>query len=91
MGKGVGAMTRMSCEEAIRQFFAYLDHALSGEPLVALEAHLQDCLDCCDRLQFTRRLDSAVKARLAEGGVPEGVEDRLRERLAKVGIEAAES
>jgi anti-sigma factor (TIGR02949 family) len=84
-------MTRMSCEEAIRQFFAYLDHALSGEPLEALEAHLQDCLDCCDRLQFNRRLDSAVKARLADGGVPAGVEDRLRERLAKLGLEAAES
>ena len=84
-------MTRMSCEEAMRQFFAYLDRALSGEPLEALEAHLEECLECCDRLQFNRRLDGAVKARLAEGGVPEGVEDRLRERLGKLGLEAAES
>jgi len=84
-------MTRMSCEEAVRQFFAYLDRALSGEPLEALEAHLRDCLDCCDRLQFNRRLDGALKARLAEGGVPDGVEDRLRERLAKLGLETAES
>lgn len=82
-------MTRMSCEEAIRQLFAYLDRALTGEPLEALEAHLRDCLDCCDRLQFNRRLDEAVKARLAGGGVPEGVEDRLRERLARLGVEAA--
>ena len=84
-------MTRMSCEEAVRQFFAYLDRALSGEPLEALEAHLRDCLDCCDRLQFNRRLDGVLKARLAEGGVPEGVEDRRRERLAKLGLETAES
>jgi len=84
-------MTRMSCEEAVRQFFAYLDRALSGEPLEALEAHLRDCLDCCDRLQFNRRLDGVLKARLAEGGVPDGVEDRLRERLAKLGLETAES
>jgi anti-sigma factor (TIGR02949 family) len=83
-------MTRMSCEAAMRQFFAYLDGVLSGESLNALEAHLQDCLDCCDRLQFNRRLDSVVKARLAEGGVPEGVEDRLRRRLAKLGLEVAE-
>ena len=82
-------MTRMSCEEAIRQFFAYLDRALSGESLEALEAHLQDCFDCCDRLQFSRRVDSAVKARLAKGGLPEGVENRLRERLAKLGLEPA--
>jgi anti-sigma factor (TIGR02949 family) len=82
-------MTRMTCEDAIRQFFAYLDRALSGESLDAFEAHLQDCLECCDRLQFMQRLDRAVKARLAEGGVPEGVEERLRERLAKAGLEPA--
>jgi Putative zinc-finger len=91
MGEGVDAMTRMSCEEAVRQFFAYLDRALSGEQLEALEAHLQHCLDCCGRLEFTRRLDGAVKARLAEGGMPAGVEDRLRERLAKLLLEAADS
>jgi anti-sigma factor (TIGR02949 family) len=81
----------MSCDEAIRQFFAYLDRALSGEPLEALEAHLQDCLDCCDRLQFSRRLDSALKTRLAAGSVPDGVEDRVRERLARLRVEAPES
>lgn len=79
-------MSRMSCEEATRQFFAYLDRALAGETLDALEAHLHDCLDCCDRLEFSRQVDSVVKTRLAEGAVPDGVEGRLRNRLAKVGI-----
>ncbi len=79
-------MRRLSCEEAVREFFAYLDRALSGEPLDALEAHLRDCLDCCDRLKFSRQLDSVMKARLAEGALPDGVEDRLRERLATLGI-----
>ena len=79
-------MSRISCEEAVRQFFAYLDRALSGETLDALEAHLHDCLDCCDRLQFSRQVDSVVKARLAEGTMPDGVEGRVRERLAKFGI-----
>lgn len=83
---------RISCEEAVREFFAYLDRALSGEALDVLEAHLRDCLDCCDRLQFSRQVDSVVKARLAEGAVPDGVEDRLRMRLAKLGIgESADS
>jgi len=79
-------MRRMSCEEAVREFAAYLDRALSGEPLDTLEAHLQECLDCCERLQFSRQVDSVVKARLAEGGVPDDVEERLRDRLAKLGI-----
>ena len=28
-------MNPMSCDEAVRQFFAYLDRALSGEPMEA--------------------------------------------------------
>lgn len=79
-------MKRVSCEEAVRKFFAYLDRALSGEEVELLEAHLQDCLDCCDRLQFNRQVDGVVKARLADGGVPAGVEERLRRRLASVGV-----
>jgi DNA-directed RNA polymerase specialized sigma24 family protein len=34
MGEGVDAMRRLSCEEAIREFVAYLDGALSDEPTV---------------------------------------------------------
>lgn len=79
-------MRRLSCEEAVRDFFAYLDRALAGEPLDALEAHLRDCLDCCDRLQFSRQVDGVVKARLDEGTVAAEVEGRLRDRLAKLGI-----
>jgi len=92
MSEGMDTLRQMSCEEAVREFFAYLDRALSGEPLESLEAHLEECLDCCDRLQFSRQLDSVVKARIDAGTVPAGVEDRLRERLAKLRIgEAADS
>jgi anti-sigma factor (TIGR02949 family) len=77
------AKKNLSCEEAVRAFFGYLDRALSGEPLDALERHLRDCLDCCERLEFSRQVDRLVKARLVDGVVPDGVEERLRERLAQ--------
>jgi anti-sigma factor (TIGR02949 family) len=84
---------RLTCEQAVRQFFAYLDRALAGEPLEALEKHLADCLDCCDRLQFNRRLDAFVKARLGVAPLPQGLEARLRQSLmhARVGDAAEES
>jgi anti-sigma factor (TIGR02949 family) len=84
---------RLTCEQAVRQFFAYLDRALAGEPLAALEKHLTDCLDCCDRLQFDRRLDGFVKSRLGEAPLPEGLEARLRQGLsrARFGHESGES
>ena len=76
-------MNRMSCDEAVRQFFAYLDRALSGQPMEALEAHLEACVDCCDKLQFSRQLDTFVKARLGEAPLPLGLEDRIRRRIAR--------
>ena len=79
-------MKRLSCEEAIGELVAYLDGALSDEPLNALEAHLQDCLACCDRLKFSRQLDSVMKARLAEGALPDGIEDRVRARLSALAV-----
>jgi anti-sigma factor (TIGR02949 family) len=70
---------RITCQQAMLQFFAYLDRALDGQPLEALERHLQDCLDCCDRLQFSRSVDAFVKDRLGDAPLPEGLEQRLRQ------------
>jgi anti-sigma factor (TIGR02949 family) len=75
-------MNRMSCEQAMRQFYAYLDRALSGERLAELNDHLKACLDCCDKLQFSRQLDDFVKSRLGDEPLPEGIETRIRKELA---------
>jgi anti-sigma factor (TIGR02949 family) len=74
---------RMTCEEAVRQFFLYLDRTLEGEPLDAIEKHLEECLDCCDRLQFSRRVDAFVRARLGEAPLPEGLEERIQQGLLR--------
>jgi anti-sigma factor (TIGR02949 family) len=73
----------LSCDQAVKQFFAYLDRALSGEPVEALEAHLEACLDCCERLAFSRKLDTFIKQRLGEAPLPEGIEERLRRELVR--------
>jgi hypothetical protein len=69
-------MSRLSCQDATRRFFAYLDRALAGEVVEKLEEHLGACLDCCDRLQFSRRLDGFVRA------LPPSLADRIRRGLA---------
>jgi anti-sigma factor (TIGR02949 family) len=73
----------LSCDEAVKQFFAYLDRALSGEPMEALEAHLEACLDCCERLEFSRKLDTFVRQRLGDAPLPDGIEDRIRRELVR--------
>ena len=73
----------LSCEQAVEQFFAYLDRALAGEPLNDLEAHLEACLSCCEKLAFSRRLDTFVKSRLPQSPVPDGLEARIRRTLGQ--------
>ncbi|MGH7419218.1 MAG: anti-sigma factor family protein [Candidatus Rokuibacteriota bacterium] len=75
----------LSCDQAVKQFFAYLDRALSGEPMEALEAHLEACLDCCERLEFSRKLDAFVKHRLRAAPLPDGIEERIRRELDRRG------
>ncbi len=76
---------RLSCEEAVRQLFAYLDRAMSGEPLETLESHLEACLDCCERLEFSRKLDGFVKGRLGDARLPEGIEERISRTIERGG------
>lgn len=74
-------MRPMTCEQAVKQFFTYLDRARSGESFDDLEAHLQECLSCCDKLAFSRELDAFVKSRLPDNPVPAGLEARVRRAL----------
>ncbi len=82
-GEDMGKAERLSCKEVVDQFFAYLDGALAGGPLAALEEHLEACLDCCEKLAFSRKLDAFVKARLGDAPLPEGIEERIRRRIHK--------
>jgi hypothetical protein len=75
-------MDDMTCDQAVRQFFTYLDRALAGEALQNLEAHLDACLACCDRLAFSRQLDAFMRARLPESPMPAALEARVRRALA---------
>jgi anti-sigma factor (TIGR02949 family) len=70
--------TPISCEQAVKRFFAYLDRALAGESLEELEAHLAACLACCDKLAFSRQVDAFVKSRLPDHPVPAALEARVR-------------
>jgi hypothetical protein len=75
-------MSAMTCAQAVQQFFTYLDRALAGEAVQDLEAHLESCLACCDRLAFSRQLDAFLQGRLPDAPVPAHLEARVRRALA---------
>lgn len=74
---------KLTCEQAAKQFFAYLDRALSGEVFEDLEAHLEACLNCCDKLAFSGQLDDFVKHHLPDNPVPATLEARVRRALER--------
>ncbi len=46
----------LSCDEALCQLYAYLDHELDSHAHEAIEHHLRACPACFFRAEFERRL-----------------------------------
>ncbi|MGH7264237.1 MAG: anti-sigma factor family protein [Candidatus Rokuibacteriota bacterium] len=78
-------MTPLTCEQAATRFFGYLDRALRGEEVQDLEAHLEKCLSCCDKLAFSKQIDEFVKRRLPDQPVPAGLAARVKRALDRAG------
>ena len=66
----------ISCDEAVRQLWDYLDRTLAPADLVAVEGHLAFCRRCCGEAEFARELRSFL-ASSAAGEVPADVRARL--------------
>jgi mycothiol system anti-sigma-R factor len=77
-------MTPLTCNEAVKEFFSYLDRALSGEEVADLEEHLDACMSCCDKLAFSRDLDGFIKKKLPDAPPPGGLEARIRQALDRI-------
>ena len=46
----------ISCSDAVRQLWIYLDGAVEGAERAALEEHLGVCRRCCGELEFAEEL-----------------------------------
>jgi anti-sigma factor (TIGR02949 family) len=76
-------VTPLTCPQAAGQLYPYLDGAMTGESRAVLEAHLDGCPSCADRLAFSRALEATVRRRLREEPVPPGLRARVRQALAR--------
>lgn len=73
----------ISCAEAIRALWAYLDDEVSASDRAAIEAHLDACRQCCGEVEFVKELGSLLKHN-ADLAVPDGVRRRLDGLLAEM-------
>ncbi len=76
----------ITCSEAVKQLWGYLDGALAEHDRAAIEEHLSFCRRCCGELEFAHEL-RAFLTREAADEIPDEVRARLIATLDELGIE----
>lgn len=66
----------ISCADAIRQLWAYLEQEVSPADRAAVEAHLQVCRRCCGEAEFIEQLEGLL-SRNATPDLPADVRARM--------------
>jgi mycothiol system anti-sigma-R factor len=70
----------ISCSEAVRELWDYLEGAVEGPQREALEEHLGVCRRCCGEMEFAEELRSFLAAHASED-LPHDVRARLESYL----------
>lgn len=74
----------ISCQEAVRRLWDYLEGEVHGPDLERLEHHLERCRRCCAELEFTEELQRFMRAS-ADEEIPADVMSRLNATLEELG------
>lgn len=70
----------ISCSDAVRQLWEFLDGAVTAEDRARIEEHLAFCRRCCGEVEFAHELRRFLAGHAAEE-VPSDVLGRLRSTL----------
>jgi anti-sigma factor (TIGR02949 family) len=73
----------ISCNEAVRQLWEYLDGVTSQTQSAALEKHLSLCRRCCGEAEFAAELRSFLAGHAGDD-IPPQVHARLLAALAQI-------
>jgi mycothiol system anti-sigma-R factor len=73
----------ITCAEAVKQLWEYLDGALPDESRAAVEEHLSFCRRCCGEAEFAAELRGFL-AREAAEELPDDVRTRLLATLDEI-------
>jgi anti-sigma factor (TIGR02949 family) len=72
----------ISCEEALRRLFDYLDRELEPHAHGEMEYHLARCRSCFSRAEFERRLKERLRE-MAGARAPRRLQARVKRLLGK--------
>ncbi len=70
----------ISCSQAVKQLWDYVEGAVQGPEREALEDHLSTCRRCCGEMEFADELRNFLSANAADD-LPDEVRRRLQAHL----------
>lgn len=74
----------ISCTDAVRQLWEYLDGTVGDVDREVLEQHLARCRRCCAELEFAQELRGFLR-HSADEEIPDDVMNRLNATLEELG------
>lgn len=78
----------ISCDEAVRQLWEYVEQELDAPRRERLEEHLSICRRCCGEMEFAEELRSFM-ARQSTVELPEGIATKFDHLLEDLESEGA--
>lgn len=70
----------ITCADAVKQLWAYLDNALPSDDFAKVEEHLAFCRKCCGEAEFAGELQGFLASTKVEQ-IPSDVKNRLEHLL----------
>ena len=74
-------MDRGTCEEIVRQLDDYLDRELNESEMAVVREHLNACEVCANGFEFEDTVLSAIRNKLQDAALPDGLKGRVFARL----------
>ncbi len=74
-------MNRSTCEETVRRLNDFLDRELQESEMAIVREHLNACDVCADGFEFNGSVLDAIKAKLQDASLPDGLKGRVFARL----------
>jgi anti-sigma factor (TIGR02949 family) len=73
----------ITCAEAVKQLWDFLDNALAPNELAGVEEHLAFCRKCCGETEFAGELQEFLSSNRVEP-IPTDVRKRLHQVLESI-------
>lgn len=71
-------MSEIDCSQVLIEIETYIDHEVEVVRYEQIEAHLQLCPPCLQRVEFKQQLKQIIAAKCCSETVPETLANRVR-------------